>query len=307
MTNLNKKKALLVGTGESIWNYADQLKKAHDLNIPIFTYSNSILFCLLVLKIEPTYWTWVDPASVEMALKVFRSPLKYGLVKKPSTKPIILRPLNEIDNEEEFALYLGSTGVSRKDPDAFKKYKKDIEYLKGNYGCILGQATTIKNINLQKEKNPLNIPFCDKDLDYKDFGRRFYNDVCVIGSCLSGYDSDIVKPRIANGHMLTENKLTAAALPVVQKFPFDEIYLVGWDGIGRRWRYNDSLPPPLHNPLSQEMGHSSLLTYRNLKYWNDRESITSMKIYSLMTDEESIINQYVHTKDFNTFLAEYEV
>jgi len=294
MNNIKKENcAVLVGTGTSTVNHAQEIKKAAEAGYPIVAFSNVFSFLLEELKIEPDYWIWIDPHSakdgvVEIARRDY----------KIKTTPVILHPIVDTSYEIQ-KQFIGTTDEPWVAAGGYDLYLNHITAIKKKLNCKIVETTTLKNIKYYPY-NESNKDFIGKDLDKENWMDRFLTpDIIVLGSLLGSWREKLGSPShayVRDGYNYAENKLTSVALPVMQHLQFKEILLVGWDGKGNRWFDIDELRKPHPNiepTYGRGINPNRMFTYENLVTWKQWGKEIGFKVKSLMNDDETIINEWV--------------
>jgi hypothetical protein len=257
-----------IGSGTSLLAYKSQLKSLATKTTLAF--SSGFDFCYSQLGFYPTYWTWVDPQSAFDGLK--------HLLSAKQQVPTTILLLDPAVNKDYNVMrqYFGSTSVS------FKKYHKLLSKMVEKKICKvkLVPTTTLKHISL----NPKLYPnFKGKVLDGEDAKLRFNYSKVVIG--MNGFPAPLPQKdhqyiKHMNG---LENKLTMSVLPIAHYLKFTKTYIVGFDGKGGRW----------NNPKNNRGLHHSLPTYKYLSKWKSWKKYTHMDLYSIASDEHTVINKYI--------------
>ena len=272
-----EKQAIFVGTGASALRYKDQLQEASRRGHIIVTYGAALMFLLKELNIEPDYCIWIDPHSTRDA---FPELLKKG--NQIKTRLVIAHPMQDssIETQKE---YIGGSDATWLSEGGYTTYLDQLKELKEKMEYVEIETTTLKNIN-NFPTRPKNKIFVGKDLCRKDASHRFSHSIAVLGTTLRMGKLAPACDRKEEGLKYyfnpLENKLTGFALPLIHRLGFEEVYLIGWDGKGRRWNGGDKVSP------------RQMKTYANLLTWEEWEEYTGMRIYSLMNDAETIINQW---------------
>ena len=251
---------------------------------------------------DPDCWFWIDPFSAKEGVKI----LSNRRCKK-TTKAAILHPIVDVSHENQLK-FLGGSNSAWVTDGGYKRYLNHVNRLKEQNKCILAPSTTLVNIHEQGEENAQNLPFLNKNLDGHDWKERFSHNTVVIGSYLgcSPSGGKHYAPNhklLRRGINLAENKCTACCLAVMEWLGYEEVYLVGWDGKGVRWFDDDEVRKPFEPSLFPSNGAGivpeRMWSYENLTTWDKWYGELGLKITSLMTDEETIINKWVEHMTFD--------
>lgn len=291
------KNLLLVGTAESTLRRWEDLERfAKDPNIEIMCYSNSME---LFLKngIEPDYWFFVDPTSALDTLKFINN--TYTSDSKLKTK------LLTIHHKE--GTHIGDIGTLNKyfagdtvrlPLEYWREFWENLQEAREKIEEVEDlKYASIKSINQNPEEFP-ELKTLGKDSRQPHL--RFDNSEGVIIFGNSGYPPAaepflrkifsqgraypyVNKEKYGFMHM-TENKMTMVALPVCAFLQVENLYVIGFDGIGGRWDDPSNNAGVFEDSSFQEF---------YLKEWLEWRKYTNMNIYSIVEDKYTILNKVI--------------
>lgn len=291
------KNILLVGTGESTLKMWDDLARfSKDPNVEIMCYSNSMeLF--LQRGIEPDYWFFVDPTSALDTLKLINN--VYTQNKKLKTKLLTIH--------HEKGTHIGDIGTLNKyfagdtvrlPLEYWTEFWENLQMARPKFSEVRDlKYASIKSINQNPEEFPKLASLGENS---RQPSLRFNNEENIIIFGSSGYPPAaepylrkiysqgrafpyVNKEKYGFMHM-TENKMTMVALPVCAHIGFNNVYIVGFDGIGGRWDDPKNSAGVFEDSSFQEF---------YLKEWVEWKKYTNMNIYSIVEDKYTILNNFI--------------
>ena len=216
------KKSILMSSGGAVVRYTEQLKKLKDNDdFEVIAFAGNYNFCIQELNIFPDYYLFLDPWASILGLKHLAESVKLSkeIVK---TKIVFLDPLHTKLNYEEYIQWMGTTPLGRtntpgyEDFGGFDELHRLYNELKDSGNVIDLPCFTLKHIFNNKSNYSNDV------LDVlKNFEQRFNLNEVIIKNQLDP--------------TFNEDKLTSAALPILQKLGIKEVFLVGWDCMGGRY------------------------------------------------------------------------
>ena len=216
------KKTILMSSGGAVVRYKEQLKKLKDNdNFEIAAFAGNYNFCVQELNLFPDYYLFLDPWAAILGLKHLADSggFSSNIIK---TKIVFLDPLHTKLSYEGYIEWLGTTPLGRtntpgyEDFGGFDELHRLYNQLKDSGNVIDMPCYTLKHINNYKDKYSTNVL---KVLD--NFEERFNLEEVIIKNQLDP--------------TFNEDKLTSAALPILQKLGKKEVFLMGWDCMGGRY------------------------------------------------------------------------
>lgn len=302
----------VLGSGETISLYRDKVKKLKDKTTLVLQRCFPHIYT--GYGIIPTYWTWSDPYGSLEGIKYLSSLGKKELSKFKKMK--ILVPSHCYSTLEKFRKYSGSTPIER------IQIAGSWTIAWENYICLLNElkergmnievveTTTTKYI----KNNPASAPSLEnKQWLEKDCEERFKLDKIVFGTCKFDSESVIGLENIWG----LENKLSSVMFPISQKLGAKNIFVLGFDHIGGRFyevepsgqkrNLAGSAESGVRHPWNdetqkKELSEGAKIPLGMVKKWVDWQHIHGMKIYNVVENSYTLLNDVLEYKKFDEAL-----
>ncbi|HHZ95164.1 MAG TPA: hypothetical protein EYN67_06335 [Flavobacteriales bacterium] len=277
----------------------------------VLAYQRVFPNCYTYYGLIPSHWTGFDPAALVEGL-TFLAELNPTKQKKFSAMQLLL-PHFCASDYATFRRYCGTTPLGQT-PQSWKNYNDLVQKtIQMGYNVHIIDCYTSKNIELEeKYYNPLfkEVDIFAEENEYV----RFMTDKPIFGTVK--FDSEsVIGSRYKWG---LENKLSTQALPIAYMLGHKEIYVAGFDLVGSRF-YDDNVrhpwdegktisgPPPFIGPwdddlMDQRNMHHIPLEF--IKKWADWEPLHGMKIYSVVEDQYTLVNNVLDYKPFEEAILE---
>ena len=282
-------KTIVMSSGGALMRYKEELSIACQHNdISTFAFSSGFMFCINELNIYPDYFAFIDPQSSMPSLEHICKNKD-----KINTKIILLDPIHNKLNYNDFIQWCGTTPVGRGNFGGWQRFHTLINKIKEYNLAIEIPCFTLKHIynNLSTYKDFITP---DIDLSDKDFSKRFSIDNVIIKNQLN--------PNF------NEDKLTSVVLPILDKLKIYDISLIGFDCQGGRYtpnleedQYTLSKQPELKNIKSNKNYVHLKSANRGLeeaktsisKYLPKWINLNRFKITNLVEDKYTYLKKYI--------------
>ncbi len=285
----------ILGPGNSLSHYSELISQLEGMDV--LAYQRVFPNCYTYYGLIPRYWTGFDPNALVEGLEFLTT---RSAVEKSIFKNIeLLLPTFCAHDYATFRRYCGTTPLGRT-PHGWKNYYDLVQKtIKMGYNVNIIECYTSKNIELEeKYYNPL---FKEVDIfDLKNEYVRFMADKPIFGTVV--FDSEsVLGDRYKWG---LENKLSTQALPIAYMLGHKQIYIAGFDLVGSRF-YDDNIRHPWDDNLLDQRNMQQI-PLNMIKKWVDWEPLHGMKIYSVVEEQYTLINQALPYKSFEDALKEGE-
>jgi len=286
----------ILGPGSSIARYEHLMSSLREKET--LAYQRVFPNCYTYYDIIPRYWTGYDPNGLIEGLEF--------LVSVPESERELFANMELLlphfcsGEYSTFRKYCGTTPLGRTE-GAWENYLNLIQKVRDlGYTVTVIDSYTTKKIEL--EERFTNDQFKQNDIFNKDSEYlRFMVDKPIFGTVR--FDSESVI-----GHRYRwglENKLSVQAFPLAYHLGFKKVYVAGFDLIGSRF-YDNNICHPWddHRQKNQDAKLIQQIPLSLIKQWVDWEPLHGMKIYSVVEDQYTLINQALPYQPFKDTLEE---
>ena len=245
----------VIGPGPSLLNYKDHINKLDGKNI--FVFQNVFPAILSHFNIKPTHWTWCDIQASKFGMRYLAKNPNFD-IKALLPNPVCSECLDtgDIVNFEKYfqgGKPIPNNGRISEAADNLMEWDEYIRNYKSikDDGRIKKIPTTslgwlLKNLPLDEVKK-IMMP-----------ENRFKNKQVIFGTDI--YEND---------WYMRENKLSFNILPMLQYLGFNNVFIMGFDGLWGRF----------YDKNWKTKGFVG--EYKLLDRWVKWEKYTNMKLYSV--------------------------
>ena len=291
-----------IGPGESTLHYKKSLEQLSGSEAQTLAFQSVFPWGYKFYDIIPTYWTWLDPNAAIEGLEFLDHLVDTAPNYDALQKMHILIPHFLADTYETFRLFSGTSALKETKWNTYQRLIEDVAR-KGFRVDIL-EATTVKYLQTVRGPYAATEDYCDKN-----FNQRFTGNFSLVCGT-AAFDSETVYDMHYKWGL--ENKVSSAIFPIAQYLGTKELYIMGFDFVGKRF-YDYGTDP---ENWAAQTGQQNYVAGRHaaanteqlavalgyVQKWIDTTELHQMEIYSVIEDKYTLINSVVPYRSFTTAL-----